>query len=310
MQGVSSDSFGITGNITIAEAITMACRLHSIYHTGEDSFVQSGSTWYQVYVDYAKINDILPRSYSNYDRAATRAEFAEILSAAFPDAALQPINTIAANAIPDVSTSASAASAIYRLYRVGILTGSDASGTFYPNSTILRVEAAAIVTRMAISDLRQHINMNNSTGTTPLGKLSPVYSDSIHYSTYPSEYPFEDNYGNKYSNAYCISGKSNGTTAEGSAVYYVNYQYTTLSGIVVLPKYYKNAENAGRIYIYGDENLLFDSGNIGKGSKPIPFSLDIGQYEQLKIVFQEVYSFDSSNLYGWVNPELVDLYLS
>ncbi len=308
MYGTCKHHFNINSNITLAETLALACRLHSIYHTGEDSFVQSGPTWYQVYVDYAKANNLLPRSYSDYDRTATRAEFAEILSAAFPDAALQPINTIAANAIPDVSSNASAAPAIYRLYRAGILTGSDASGTFYPNSTILRVEAAAIVTRMAISDLRQNITLSSNADATPLGKLRPMYSNTIHYFTYQSESPFRDNCGNEYSNSYCIVGKGSGATPEGSAVYYVNHQYTTLSGTVVLSQSHKNAERAGWIHIYGDDNLLFDSGDIVKGAKPISFSLAIGQYEQLKIVSQDAYS--TSYLNGWVRPYLVDLYLS
>ena len=46
------------------------------------------------------------------------------------------------------------ASAVYRLYRAGILAGSDANGTFSPLSYITRAEAAAVVSRMADSDNR------------------------------------------------------------------------------------------------------------------------------------------------------------
>ncbi len=51
------------------------------------------------------------------------------------------------------------APAIYRLYRAGILIGSDPSGTFRPQSTISRAEAATIVTRVAVTPLRCGITL-------------------------------------------------------------------------------------------------------------------------------------------------------
>ena len=163
---------------------------------------------------------------------------------------------------------------------------------------------------MAVPSLRQTFTLSKSANATLLGEIDSIYSNTIHFSKYKSEYPFVDNYGNEYSNAYSIVGKGSGSTPTGSAVYYIAQRYTSLSGTVVLSQNYKNAEKAGRIYIYGDDKLLFDSGNIGKGSKPIAFSLDIGRYEQLKIVSQDGYHFTSSDMYGWVRPYLVDLYLS
>lgn len=38
---------------------------------------------------------------------------------------------------------------VYKLYRAGILTGSDANGTFHPQTYITRAEASALVARMA-----------------------------------------------------------------------------------------------------------------------------------------------------------------
>ena len=46
-----------------------------------------------------------------------------------------------------------------RLYRAGVLTGSDDAGSFRPNTTIRRSEAAAIVTRMADPDLREQFTL-------------------------------------------------------------------------------------------------------------------------------------------------------
>ena len=49
MDGVNRTSFNPTGTITVAQSVTLAARIHSIYHTGSADFDQ-GSPWYQVYV--------------------------------------------------------------------------------------------------------------------------------------------------------------------------------------------------------------------------------------------------------------------
>jgi len=82
-----------------------------------------------------------------------------------PIKALEAINNIADGALYDVSHDYRANS-IYTLYRAGILTGNDKYGTFNPNSTILRSEVAAIVTRMANKSLRKTFTLSkiNKTG--------------------------------------------------------------------------------------------------------------------------------------------------
>ena len=149
MKGSSDTWFNVKGNVTVAEAITMASRLHSIYYAGTEIFVQSGSVWYQTYLNYAAVNGITTRTYDSYTRAVTRGEFAEIFSNSLPERALAQINSLQYGDIPDVDAGDRYWDAIYRLYRAGILTGSDKQGTFRPNSSISRTEAAAIVTRMA-----------------------------------------------------------------------------------------------------------------------------------------------------------------
>ena len=81
MKGKSATSFVPYGDVTVAEAITMAARIHSIYTTGSENFVASGQ-WYQVYLDYAYKNGIITKAYYNSDvnQKATRAQFAEIFA--------------------------------------------------------------------------------------------------------------------------------------------------------------------------------------------------------------------------------------
>lgn len=171
VKGSSSTSFSPVGTITIAEAITLACRLHSIYMTGTADFKQSG-TWYQVYVDYALANHIIDAPYGDYSILATRSDFAKILSRALPKDALDEINTVDDNAIPDVLSTSANADAIYLLYRAGILTGSDSYGSFNPSSSITRSEVAAIVTRMADRGLRKSIFLTRTFYDGEDGKIA------------------------------------------------------------------------------------------------------------------------------------------
>lgn len=162
MDGVSGTEFDAMGSVTLAQAITMAARIHSIYATGAESFPSSGgSRWYQVYLDYAYDHDLIDgKMYnSNVEGKATRAQFAEIFSRSMPSDGLIAINQIADNAIPDVSLTDSFGPDVYRLYRAGVLTGSDARGTFHPGDSITRAEAAAIVARMGDSTARRSVSL-------------------------------------------------------------------------------------------------------------------------------------------------------
>jgi len=155
IDGVSGTSFAPIGELTVAGILALASRLHSIYTDGQSSFTQ-GNPWYQVYVDYARKNGFLLSGLDSYNRAALRGEVAAILAMALPVAAFPPINIIEDDAIPDVKMDAPNASAIYTLYRAGILTGSDDYGTFHANTNIRRSEIAAIITRIVDPDFREN----------------------------------------------------------------------------------------------------------------------------------------------------------
>ncbi len=156
VKGDSETTFNPTGNLTIAEALTLASRLHSIYYNGAADFVIS-MPWYQAFVDYTESNGIIRSGeYANkYNEVATRAQFAMIFASAFPDEALQKINNVETGSLPDVKGNEVYGPAVYKLYNAGILLGNDYYGTFYPNSNIQRSEVAAIVTRMANTSLRK-----------------------------------------------------------------------------------------------------------------------------------------------------------
>ena len=138
-------------NITNAQAITLAARLRKLYVSGSASFTKT-NPWYKAYSDYAIIQKIITSAPANMNATLTRQEFASILAKALPDAALPAVNTVANGAIPDVYRSDTG---IYKLYRAGILAGSDSKGTFRPNAAITRAEVAAVLVRMADPNTRQ-----------------------------------------------------------------------------------------------------------------------------------------------------------
>ena len=166
MEGSSASTFNPSGNLTIAEALVLACRLHSTYVGDGATFTGSGGAWYQPYVDYAVETAILsPGTYSDYTATATRAQFASILAAALPAEALTAINSV--TALPDVAADAAYAPAALSLYNAGVLTGSDAAGSFKPDTTIQRSEVATIVTRMADPSLRKTFTLTSAETTQP-----------------------------------------------------------------------------------------------------------------------------------------------
>lgn len=162
MVGTSSNTFSPYGDVTLAQAITMACRIHSIYQDGYENIPKSDGAWYQSYLDYAYRNGIIDWAYYNaeVENKATRAQFAQIMANALPDEGFCAINSVTDNSIPDVSMSENFSSAVYKLYRAGILSGGDVNGTFSPRTYITRAEAAAVVSRIAESSNRVSFSLS------------------------------------------------------------------------------------------------------------------------------------------------------
>ena len=149
----SGGKFNLNGNLTVAEALVMADRIHQIYTTGANT-LKNGSPWYQPYVDYAIENGLIAEGdFSNYNAAITRADMAYIFASALPLSELPARNDI--DSLPDVKVGDKHATEIFMLYRAGVLTGSGPLGTFYPNNTITRAEAAAILSRIALPSERR-----------------------------------------------------------------------------------------------------------------------------------------------------------
>lgn len=174
MQGDSRNTFNPYGEITAAEAIALASRIHSIYHKGRTEFLNA-SPWYRYYVEYALYNNIIPSEYSDYDIKLSREEFVSILAKALPSSEFNRINNISYGSLPDVPKTNIYADDIYMLYNAGILTGNDNYGTFEPLSSIHRCEVSTIITRMIDITLRKKNSFepfNKPATSVPKAKLT------------------------------------------------------------------------------------------------------------------------------------------
>jgi hypothetical protein len=152
MQGKGT-GFDPDGGVTLAEAVTLSARVHHIYHGGDGRF-PAGTPWYKPYADYAVAQGIIGGSeFTDLTRRATRAETAHLFARALPRTAYPLRNEV--NVLPDVTADTPYADSIFLLYRAGVLSGSDPRGTFRPADRLTRVEAAAIIARVALPEARR-----------------------------------------------------------------------------------------------------------------------------------------------------------
>ena len=151
MNGVGGGLFSPGGNVTLAEAITMASRASSIY-SGE-TIESADGEWYQMYVNYALAKGFIKDGqFADYNANATRSEVAGIFAKAMPEGYFTVKNDI--SVIPDVSDNMECYDDILELYKAGVVMGSDSYGNFRPCDSITRAEAATIISRVAIPEKR------------------------------------------------------------------------------------------------------------------------------------------------------------
>ncbi len=164
VNGKSATTYCPDDLLTYAEAVKLAACMHQKNETGTVSLV-NGDPWYQSYADYAKMKGIIAKDY-DWSAKATRAGYMAIFAHALPDASLAAKNEVPDGSIPDVPANYPEAPEIYKLYRAGILQGSDDNynGAWTkhlckPGDNIKRSEVAAILTRMMFVDKRISFSM-------------------------------------------------------------------------------------------------------------------------------------------------------
>ena len=166
LSGVTKTEFKPSSELTLAQAVAMAARMHQLYNEEEITLKNHwfGLKWYKTYVKYAVEHELVDESCKKLSRKEmntpiTRGEFIELLYKVLPEEEFKVINDIADNAIPDVKHFSDGADAIYAMYRAGIVTGyTDTPGvidhTFKAHEPVKRSEAAVTAARMMESTCR------------------------------------------------------------------------------------------------------------------------------------------------------------
>lgn len=156
MKGKSAGRFDPDGNVTIAEPVTIAARMHAIYYGRREAFSTS-DPWYKTYYSHAGEQGILPSLNAEANTSATRLQVSLLLQKTLPASELPAINRVADDAIVDVRSGEYGADAVYEFYRAGIMTGSNKAGTFHPAANVKRSEVAAVVSRLVDASQRKHV---------------------------------------------------------------------------------------------------------------------------------------------------------
>lgn len=161
MGGISKKEFAPSDDLTVAQAISLAARLHQLLEEGKLTLKDHwfSRKWYKTYVKYAVEQQLIDESYAKLSRkemnqGISRGEFADLLYTVLKTEDRQPLNEIAENQIPDVKSFSDHAEAVYALYRAGITMGyTDTPGvtdhTFKTHETPTRSEAAVLTARMS-----------------------------------------------------------------------------------------------------------------------------------------------------------------
>ena len=177
--------FEPSGTVTWAQAVTIAARIHAIYHSLD--IPEAGGPWYAKYLFYADQRHLLPETCPEMadvnDTSITRQELAMLFRNVLSDADLPVINDAAATDIDAVD--ARFRNAVTDMYASGIFTGKE-GGRFDPEGKTTRAEIAVVITRLlrpaqrVSHDSRANQAMVNQYGNFLMGG-NAVYTDGVVY---------------------------------------------------------------------------------------------------------------------------------
>ena len=182
INGRSETLFYPNEYLTVAEALKLADTLF-INIMKLEIVLENGEVWYTPYVDFAKDYNILDFRCNDYNAPITRREFVHIFYNAIPPQNLFEYIEFNDGSVPDVSSNDIYYNDIYSFYRAGILTGKDASHSFYPNDRILRSEVCAVLMRVFYMNSFE-IEPDNEVDPDRFIPSSPPPSDYVTFNLY------------------------------------------------------------------------------------------------------------------------------
>lgn len=185
MDGTGGGQFNPNSTIPWSQAVTIAARLHAIYH-GKDIPAADG-LWYAQYLAYARDNGLLPAICPDDAETdtipITREGMAVLFRSVLDEADLPAVND---QSIPDLNeVRAEYRDAVSEMFASGIFTGID--GLFDPNGNATRAQVATIIARLLCpgqrvsNDSRQNPYMLDQMGNFYNGGLCARLGDTVYY---------------------------------------------------------------------------------------------------------------------------------
>ncbi len=220
--------FAPDNTVTVAETAVISARLAGAVNGKE---VPAGENWYQPSVDLLTgLGVAVPE---DLFAPATREEFFSLLAAVLPADYTAAVNSI--TALPDTDSGE-----VLRFYNAGILTGTDAYGTFNGGGVLTRKEAAAMIARVVRPALRKEFTPQVKPAETP--SYAEELAATMALKVNGQEVPMDQYVGwlNRTVDQFSLMLRQNNMTLDWSADY----------GVDDLPGYFKDqAKNAAISYV-------------------------------------------------------------
>ena len=165
LNGVGENCFDPGGTLTLAQAVTIACRVFCFHEGLSLPPMPEGESWYENYLDLAESLGIWKQGEFGRtpDGRCSRLAMATLFARVFPQDTARTLNTV--EKLPDVERT-EATAGVYFLYEQGVLAGNDETGLFFPARSITRAETAAILHRILDPDCRKQFTLQEKTGGT------------------------------------------------------------------------------------------------------------------------------------------------
>lgn len=150
--GTSTTTFSPDTKFTVAQALTAAANIHTVYNGSSVRAAVNGEAWYVPYVEYCVENGIITdNQFADVNAEITRGQMATVFANILPDSEYESVRS----GMPhDVKEGSADYDAVKKLYEAGIVSGDSGTGKYRPDDGIVRSEACVIFTRIAAKDKR------------------------------------------------------------------------------------------------------------------------------------------------------------
>ncbi len=150
--GTSQTKFSPDNTFTVAQALTAAANIHTVYNGKSVRAAAQGEAWFAPYVEYCVENGIIKEGqFADVNANITRGDMAIVFASILPDSEYA---ATVDGSNPDVTSDMACFDAVAKLYKAGIVGGDAKTGNYRPNDSIKRSEACVIFTRIAMSSQR------------------------------------------------------------------------------------------------------------------------------------------------------------